>query len=677
MRLVSSRTALVSQSLAPRGAAGLLAGPPLGLEFRLAPGWKTYWRSPGDAGLPAEVDWSGSENVADLSIRWPLPQRETLLGYETLVYRDRVVLPVMARPIDPAKPVRLRARVDYLVCEKLCVPADAALALDLAPPPGAPTLHAASIGAFARQVPSPASGYLSVDRAVLTEGRDGLTLEVTVRSRDPLIDPDLIAEGPRPLRFGRPRVEINPDRFSAVFLMPVTVVGDRTSLGSTLPFTFTFADRGVAGPDVRAVETSMTVPGIAATSVGGTLGAILLIAFAGGLLLNVMPCVLPVLSMKLLGAVSHAERPLGRVRLGFVATAAGIMTSMLVLAGAAIAARSAGLAVGWGAQFQSPVFLSAMALVLVLFALSLLGGATVALPAWLASLAGRGPREGLAGSFLAGAFATLLATPCTAPLLGTALGFALARGPAEILLVFAMLGLGLAAPYLAVGAVPALARRLPRPGPWMAWVRIALGLGLLATAAWLFAALAGQTGPVVAAASAAAALICAGALILRSRFKRRRQTWIAIVAAVYAAFVPLAAPWWVTPRAAAVAAGDWRPWDRVEAINRVAEGNTVYVHVTADWCLNCKVNKALVLDTRSVAERLRGDGVVAMIADWTRPDPRIGSLLASFGRYGIPFDVVYGPGAPAGIVLPEILTERAVLTALDQAGAPPASSAAR
>jgi suppressor for copper-sensitivity B len=277
-RLISSRTALVSEAPAPRGASGLLAGPPLGIEFRMAPGWKTYWRSPGDAGLPAEVDWSGSENVTDLAIKWPLPERDTLLGYETLVYRDRVVLPVTARAIDPGKPVKLRAHVEYLVCEKLCVPAEADLALDLVPAPGVPTQNAAAIATFARQVPSPVSGSLSVERAILTEGRNGLTLEVTVRSRDPLTAPDLLAEGPRPLRFGRPTVELNPDRLSGVFIMPVQVVGDRASLGSAMPFTLTFVDRGERGPDVRALETRVTVTGIAASALGGTLGAILLLA---------------------------------------------------------------------------------------------------------------------------------------------------------------------------------------------------------------------------------------------------------------------------------------------------------------------------------------------------------------------------------------------------------------
>jgi suppressor for copper-sensitivity B len=677
-RLVAARTALLSEASVRQGPDKLPASPPLGLEFRLAPGWKTYWRSPGDAGLPPEIDWSGSENLAAASIQWPVPERETLLGFETFVYHDRVVLPVVARATDPTRPVRLRARVSYLVCEVLCVPAEATLALDLDAPPGAPTPEGPLIASFAARVPSRDSGAFSVERAILVEGRDGLALEVAVRTRAAFVAPDLFVEGPRQLRFGKPRLEMDSDRRSGVFIVPVTVTGNRAALNGNTPFVFTVVDRGGGGTDPRTAEVEKTVSGVAVSALGGTLGMMLLVAFAGGLILNLMPCVLPVLSMKLMGAMAVADRSARAVRLGFLATAAGILVSMLALAGLAIAAKSAGLAVGWGMQFQAPVFLAAMIVVVALFAFSLLGRGALALPGPVAALAGKGPREGLGGAFLAGAFATLLATPCTAPLLGTAVGFALARGATEILLVFAALGIGLASPYLLVAAVPPLARVLPRPGPWMRWVRIVLGIGLAATALWLLAALAAQAGIPAAAIAGMAAVIAAVAFASR----RSRPAFAAL--ALVAAVVAIGAPPVMSPRGSASlriagsAGGEpWRPWDRVEAINQVATGNVVLVHVTAEWCLNCKVNQALVLDRGAVAERLKGARTVAMIADWTRADPGIGRFLAGFGRYGIPFDVVYGPKAPAGIVLPEILTADAVLAALDAAdGSPPAPGTA-
>ena len=676
-RLVAARTALLSEP--PPQDADMPASPPLGLEFRLAPGWKTYWRSPGDAGLPPEIDWSGSENLAAASIRWPVPERETLLGFETFVYHDRVVLPVVARAVDPTRPVRLRARVAYLVCEVLCVPAEATLALDLDAPPGTPAPEGPLIASFAARVPSRDSGAFSVERALLVEGRDGLALEVAVRAEAPFVAPDLFVEGPRQLRFGKPRLEMDSNRLSGVFVVPVTVAGNRAALNGNTPFVFTVVDGGGDGADPRTAEVEKTVSGVAVSALGGTLGMMLLLAFAGGLILNLMPCVLPVLSMKLMGAVAVANRSARAVRLGFLATATGILVSMLALAGVVVAAKGVGLAVGWGMQFQAPVFLAAMIVVVALFASSLLDGGAMALPGSVAALAGKGPREGLGGAFLAGVFATLLATPCTAPLLGTAVGFALARGATEILLVFATLGIGLASPYLLVAAVPSLARMLPRPGPWMRWVRIVLGVGLAATALWLFAALAAQAGTSAAAITGIAAVIAAAAFA-----SRRSRPGLAALALVAAVVVAVAAPPIVSPRGSAslrIAKSKdgepWRPWDRVEAINQVAAGNVVLVHVTAEWCLNCKVNQALVLDRGAVAERLKTPRIVAMIADWTRADPGIGRFLAGFGRYGIPFDVVYGPKAPAGIVLPEILTADAVLAALDAAGgSPPAPGTA-
>lgn len=673
-RLIAARTALVSESPAPAGAAGLLAGPPLGLEFRLAPGWKTYWRAPGDAGLPPEIDWSGSENLAEATILWPVPKRETLLGFETFVYENRVVLPILARAGDPAKPVRLRAQVSYLVCEVLCVPAEAKLELDLDAAPGKPTPQAGSIAGFYRRVPSRAAGAFTVERALLAENNDGLSLEVAVRAGAPMVAPDVFIEGPRQLRFAKPRFEADAGRLSGVFVVPVTVTGNRAALSGATPFTFTVVDAGTGtGADgdpsapPRMAEATATVSGIAVSALGGTLGVMLLVAFAGGLILNLMPCVLPVLSMKLMGAVASAGASARAVRLGFLATAAGIVVSMLALAGIAIAAKAAGIAVGWGVQFQAPGFLAAMAVVVALFASSLFAGASLGLPGAVTALAGKGPRQGLAGAFLAGAFATLLATPCTAPLLGTAVGFALARGTAEILLVFAALGLGLAAPYLLVAIVPPLARALPRPGPWMRWVRIVLGIGLLITALWLLAALAAQTGILIAAITACAAAVAAFAFAYRR--VRRGAFVLAFAAAAAAVAAPLLAP----PHAGTgiATSGAWRAWDRVDAMNQVAAGKTVLVHVTAEWCLNCKVNQALVLERGAVADRLKDSRTVAMLADWTRADPRIGRFLAGFGRYGIPFDVVYGPSAPAGIVLPEILTADSVLAALDAAGRAP------
>jgi len=317
-----------------------------------------------------------------------------------------------------------------------------------------------------------------------------------------------------------------------------------------------------------------------------------------------------------------AGRERDHLRGAFLSTAAGIVVSFLVLAAGLIALKGAGATIGWGIQFQQPVFLAVMALVCILFAANIWGLFEIPMPAFAgrAQLAADTRPSGThAKSFFTGVLATALATPCSAPFVGTAVGFALARGPAEILAIFLALGLGLAAPYLAVAAAPGLVRLLPRPGRWMRWLKGLLAVTLLGTAIWLVSIIGVQTG----------LLSSAGA-----------------------------------DRIA------WQKFDENVIAGQVADGNVVFVDVTADWCLTCAANKKLVLDRDPVATRLQGDGVVAMKADWTNPDPGISAFLERHGRYGIPFNIVYGPCAPQGLPLPELLTDADVLSALNQAGKP-------
>ena len=653
-------------------ADGALA---LGLQFRLKPGWHIYWRAPGDAGVPPSVDWSGSENFTAPAIRWPLPARYTIFGLTTFVYGDEVVLPIAARAPAPGKPVRLRAKVAYLACEKICIPYDASLSLDLGPGAGTDAGGRALIARYAARVPVVVSGDkaeapIRVKRARLLRGDDGFALEVLASGAAPLAAPDILVEGPRELRFGLPRHELSADGRSVLFRLPVTIAGPGVPEAPRL--TVTLADRSSAAP--VAVEQSVIADTHAAGADGIGLAAILAIALLGGLTLNLMPCVLPVLSLKLMSVLGHGgERAM--VRRGFLATAAGIVFSFMVLAGGALALKATGTAVGWGVQFQSPLFLGAMTAVVTLFAANLFGLFDIAVPGFAGRLAGAAPADNkgnLSGAFATGAFATLLATPCSAPFLGTAIGFALTRGWAEILAVFAALGIGLAAPYLAVAAFPRLAAALPRPGRWMVGLRFVLGIALAATALWLVFVIKAVAGPVAAIAAVVAVALLFVLLVLGrgGRFGRGALRG-GLVALVLAAAV---APSFLARDGDAgnPVAGDiaWRPFDKVALYNLVAEGRTVLIDVTAEWCVTCKANKALVTERGAVARALATGRVIAMRADWTRPDPSISAYLAGFGRFGIPFNAVYGPARPTGIALPELLTETAVLDAFAVAAGP-------
>lgn len=604
------------QILSAVDGTGDLAAIPLALHIVLQPGWKTYWRSPGDAGYPPQIDVAGSTNVARAVLSWPVPHRFELFGLQTFGYGEEVAFPLMVEPEQPGAPIALKAKIRYLVCEQICVPQESDLALDLPSGAATPSSFAPLVNRFASLVPKSGErlGW-SVDQVAI-DRQDRLIIDVKSAS-EVLSAPDVIVEGARHLYFGSPKAELSSDRHAARLFVPVERIGSGPDLSaSDLTLTVFDGDRGM---EMIARPAAL----ITAGPIGSwaSILPILAVALLGGLILNIMPCVLPVLLLKLTGVLDLSGRERAHLRAAFLSTAAGIVASFLVLAGGLVAVKSAGASVGWGIQFQQPAFLALMAIVCLLFAANIWGLFQVPMPAFVgrAALASEA-RLGYdhAKSFFTGVLATALATPCSAPFVGTAVGFALARGPLEILAIFLALGLGLALPYLAIAAAPGLVRFLPRPGAWMRWLKGLLGLTLVGTAIWLMSIIGAQTG-----------LLNVGAAI------RGDSYWVA--------------------------------FDETAISDHVADGKVVFVDVTADWCITCQANKKLVIDREPIAGRLESDGIVAMRADWTNPDPKIADFLGRHGRYGIPFNIVYGPGVPAGIVLPELLTEQAVTRALDQA----------
>jgi suppressor for copper-sensitivity B len=669
-RLISATTA-VGQDEALR----------LGLQFRMQPGWKIYWRSPGDAGLPPVADWTGSDNVEAVSMQWPVPKRFEIFDIGTLGYEDAVVFPLTVTPIHSGAPIQLNGEIDFLVCAEICIPGHASVALDL--PSGTPDLASGAhlIDQYRATVPATdtALAGMTVTHASLQHRpQDQVELGITVTAQGaPFTQPDAFIEGPGGAYFDAPKVSLSDDKMSAVLRVTAPPRMTLTSLQEE-GVTVTVVD----GP--RALESHITpiqdaLPldsPMAGPTDQITLWTILGIALLGGLILNLMPCVLPVLSLKLMSVLAKSGKSAASIRAGFLASSAGIIVSFLVLAGAAIGVKQAGLSVGWGIQFQQPVFLALMVALITLFACNLLGLFEFRLPGRLgdrAAAMGAG-RDSLFHDFLTGAFATLLATPCSAPFLGTAVGFALGAGPLEILAVFLALGLGLALPYLMVAMVPDLVRFLPRPGRWMLALKGVLALALAGTAVWLLTVLRTTIGTENALAVGALALLAALVLGTRNLAGSRlaRAAWpVSAVLALAAVLAPLT----MTPHSPTAigqsrvdASGiQWQKFDPGAISTLVAGGKTVFVDVTADWCVTCQWNKKTVVEVGSVADWLSGPDVIAMKADWTQPDPVISDFLAQHGRYGIPFNIVYGPAAPQGIALPELLTANAVKSAAVQA----------
>lgn len=646
-------------------ATGALDRIPLGLQLELAPGWKTYWRSPGDAGLPPSIDWAGSANLAETRFHWPAPHRFTLFGLETFGYEGEVVFPIDVVPSDPGTALDLVAGVDLLVCSDICIPARLDLALFLPPGTPAPAPEANLIARYRALVPDAGTAAGMTIEEVRAVGGRPPALIVEARSAEPFSAPDLFVETDRGLAFAAPDVALSEGGRRAVLTMPLADGAEDVPLAG-LSTRLTLVDGGRALEATAVATAAATRADTPAVSIVTILG----LAVLGGFILNLMPCVLPVLSLKILSLVGHGGAAPGAVRSAFLASAAGVLFSFLVLATGAVALKSAGAAVGWGIQFQQPLFLVFMIVLLTVFACNLWGLFEISLPRVLADRVGvrDGGGGSLGGHFATGAFATLLATPCSAPFLGTAVGFALARGYVEIFAVFLALGLGMALPYLMVAAFPRLAGRLPRPGRWMVTLKLVLGVALALTALWLLTVLGVQIASWAAILVGGLMVAVAGALWVRRRLPDGRRAAAGISAMVFAA-AAFAAPL-IPDRPARAQRSDvasaiaWVPFDRPALRSAVAAGQVVFVDVTADWCITCQANKRFVLNRGEVARRFEDGGVIAMTADWTLPDDTIAAYLADFGRYGIPFNVVYGPGAPNGVILPELLTEDAVLAAL-------------
>lgn len=597
-------------------ATGGLAQVPLALEAKLADGWKTYWRSPGDAGAPPQFDWpaDANPNLAQTELQFPVPERHMMSGLETIGYGGHVVFPLTITPKQIGAALPLQARLTILTCAELCIPNDFTLKLEIPAGEATPSAEAGLINAALAQVPQKAT--LRID--TIEQSADG-TATLTFTAPAPLEKPEAFIESAAGSLFQPPEIIVS-DKDKQRGTMRLTPFAKQPrSVPTPLTVTLVESGRGWENsailPAVAAPLTATAIPAtdIVAPPAPTSIWLMLWFAFLGGLILNLMPCVLPVLSLKVLKFMGHGGRDNLMASRSFLLTAAGIVASFLLIAGVLLGIRAAGHSVGWGIQFQHPAFLLFLMTIVVLFAANLWGLFEISLPDALAQRLAQGGRQRKnLGDFLSGAFAALLATPCTAPFLGTAIGFALGSDTLTVLAIFTGMGLGMALPYVLVATVPSLATKMPRPGRWMQHLRKFLALALLATALWLGYVLWLQTQPI--------------------QTDQR-----------------------------------WQPFTPQRIAEEVAAGKTVFVDVTAAWCITCQTNKKLVIYREPVAGRLFNGNIIVMQADWTKPDQGIADYLKSFNRAGIPFNVVYGPAAPQGIILPELLTADSVINALDKA----------
>ena len=634
-----------------------------GLEFRYEPGWHGYWRTPGDAGIAPQFNWTASENLAGEQVAWPAPTRLDIQGLQNSVYWGNIVLPVTLHLADSRAKTNISVVADYAACAQICVPEHARLDLKLEPGAATPSIQAGAISKAFTEIPGrPEASGVQLSDVYFENNRPHRYLVLSLRSKSiPFDHPDLFVEGAGAGLPPAPTVLFEDSRRTAKFsvMLPDNLVSPDT-------FTLTLVD----GDRSFEFHVPPTAAQFSSRDKSG-LPIILGIALVGGLILNLMPCVLPVLSIKLFGLARYAGQESRVVRRGAAATALGIIVAFLLLAICLVGLKLTGAALGWGIQFQRPWFLAGMTVVTFLFAASFFEWLSIPLPQVLSSFRFDGTRNPQITAFLGGMFSTLLATPCSAPFVGTAVGFALARGPIEILAVFLCLGIGMASPFLAVAARPELSSWLPRPGPWMGWLRRGLGILLLGTGLWLLTVLSSLSGLTMALVVGATVTTMLSLLALAAhRHSSDRPLWL-VIATVALGCVAVATTIYLPPTEPQkpASAEHWQAFDPSAIQPLVASGKIVFVDVTASWCLTCKVNELTSFSDPAVQKAIANAEVVRMRADWSRPDPLIEAYLRGFGRAGIPFDAVYGPQQPEGLALPEILTPSMVLSALSEARA--------
>ena len=625
------------------------------LQVRLTDDWKTYWRSPGEGGIAPRLNWEDSSNLQNVNWQWPVPERFSLLGIETQGYKHEVDFPLQLTPAEAGQASTFNAKLTLPSCTTVCVLTDYDLQLPLDPNMAADDQLSHDYQQAVAKVPRAAS--LVIPKS-LTWDKANQQLEIILNNERGWQQPAIYVDEQDEAIFSQPKFEINGEQLQVRF--QVSSWDDELNLDQQ-SLTITAIDTGLAEELHTTVSAGALAP---MTEAMPSLAWVLLYAVLGGLVLNIMPCVLPVLGLKLnslvLGERTHVRAPL-------LWSAFGIMLSFWLLAAFMLVLTWSGAQLGWGIQFQQPGFIGFMLLITALFSLNLFGLFEVRLPSSLNTWLATRPGHGNGGHVLQGMFATLLATPCSAPFLGTAVAVALASSPVVLVAIFTGLGLGMAMPWLLLALFPGVIRALPKPGMWMEKVKWLFGLMLLATSLWLLSLLSYTLGSGITWALAAVLIVLPIWSLIRQYGARGLIFGLAgmlLLGAVGGVGALATQSQWVSPIKDEL---NWQPLDPARIATEVAAGKRVFVDVTADWCITCQANKVGVTLRDPVYSALQDDDIVLMRGDWTRPDSAITDYLHANQRAGIPFNQVFGPGLPQGKALEVLLTTNKVIGALDEA----------
>lgn len=644
----------------------------VGLLIKMEPGWHVYWKNPGATGFAPSIDWELPENFKSSEIHWPIPIKMTKADFVSFGYEGEVLLPIQITPpkdLDPSQPISLKGKAEWLTCKESCIPGNQDLGLTLPIKNSTPEWNSKWHTTF-----DIAKGNLPQN---LSDWK--INAYVSKEQYGLLIEPES-GDGqlPQSIQFFSYNSDIKTN-------LPQKLEKTDTGYFLTLPLETTVPEHleGILineegwSADSQNKALSVDIKGykdeiIEVKTQTVSLTKAMIFAFIGGLILNLMPCVFPILGLKVLSFMKHAGEGVWKARMHGLIFTLGVLASFLALASLLLVLRAGGELIGWGFQLQSPFFITFLCFLLIIIALNFLGVFEIGTS--LIALGNGSNHQGYFGTFSSGILATVLATPCSAPFMGTALGFALTQPPYYSLCIFTAVALGMSMPYLILSFSPALIRYLPRPGSWMETFKQAMAFPLIATVLWLLWVFGKQTDHDAVIKLLFGLLLASTAAWIYGRFatfnastQRRRVAWItssfflltAIALGYSSARVKFLSP---VDQMSTLA---WEEYSQENFQKLRAEGKAIYIDFTAAWCLTCQANKKNVFSSSQVIETLKNKDVVLLHADWTKNDPIITKALQSYGRSGVPTNVIYPAKTNSSpILLPELLTPNIVLNAL-------------
>ena len=624
----------------------------IGLEYQMQPGWKTYWKSPGDGGFAQNISWENSSNISDVKILWPTPIKFEILGLTSLGYQDNVTFPLEIEIENEFQDINLDLHVNYLICKEICIPGDARIFLDI--PAGEKKINDNyfDVEQALSKLPEKdfSRTYLKNINANVLEGENLSTIRLQIESEKIFFNPEIFLHTP----FGLPVVQhtisysANNKLITAEFDFNKKLISE-----DSFPLEVVLKDVNHNFEHLLSAQITKDI----SNSKMNTFIFYILISLLAGLILNVMPCVFPILSIKLMSVFTVDQ---GTARVSFLTVALGIVSSFFLLGVCFLVLQYFNFSIAWGMQFQKPYFLIFITLIIFLFMMNMFGQFQINLPQNFSNIAFAGlGNKSFFKDFFNGFFATLMATPCSAPFVGTAITAAFTQNYIIGMSIFLFMGIGMASPYLLIALFPKLVNFLPKPGIWMIYVKYFLGLLLLATVVWLSNILLNFFNIYFLVISLFVLLV----ITYRRKFPLFKNT-ITIASIIFIFFSTSLQIF--QQHSSSAEEKDWVSFFTVDIDQLVAQDKIIFLDITADWCATCQFNKINVLNSDNIIKQFKENNITLIRADWTKPNERVNLFLEKYDRFGIPFNAFFSKKFPDGILLSELLSEKEIVNAINK-----------